>query len=75
MTRDYLTAKVWDLNMENRPVETYQVQTTAQPSVSSALPFSLCVLLHQPLPADVGRLFLVMYLIKYYRPQVPYDLQ
>ncbi|XP_069448449.1 serine/threonine-protein phosphatase 2A 55 kDa regulatory subunit B beta isoform isoform X7 [Ovis canadensis] len=25
MTRDYLTVKVWDLNMENRPVETYQV--------------------------------------------------
>ena len=27
MTRDYLTVKVWDLNMENRPIETYQVQT------------------------------------------------
>lgn len=26
MTRDYLTVKVWDLNMENRPIETYQVQ-------------------------------------------------
>lgn len=26
MTRDYLSVKVWDLNMENRPVETYQVQ-------------------------------------------------
>ncbi|NXA32115.1 2ABB phosphatase, partial [Eudromia elegans] len=25
MTRDYLTVKVWDLNMENRPMETYQV--------------------------------------------------
>ncbi|XP_069755070.1 serine/threonine-protein phosphatase 2A 55 kDa regulatory subunit B beta isoform isoform X2 [Narcine bancroftii] len=25
MTRDYLTVKVWDLNMENRPLETYQV--------------------------------------------------
>ncbi|XP_034631790.1 serine/threonine-protein phosphatase 2A 55 kDa regulatory subunit B delta isoform isoform X2 [Trachemys scripta elegans] len=24
MTRDYLSVKVWDLNMENRPVETYQ---------------------------------------------------
>uniref|UniRef100_A0A6I8RMT8 Serine/threonine-protein phosphatase 2A 55 kDa regulatory subunit B n=1 Tax=Xenopus tropicalis TaxID=8364 RepID=A0A6I8RMT8_XENTR len=24
MTRDYLTVKVWDLNMENRPIETYQ---------------------------------------------------
>lgn len=28
MTRDYLTVKVWDLNMENRPIETYQVETT-----------------------------------------------
>lgn len=27
MTRDYLSVKVWDLNMENRPVETYQVCT------------------------------------------------
>ena len=26
MTRDYLSVKVWDLNMENRPVETYQVR-------------------------------------------------
>lgn len=25
MTRDYLTVKVWDLNMENQPIETYQV--------------------------------------------------
>ncbi|XP_078509424.1 serine/threonine-protein phosphatase 2A 55 kDa regulatory subunit B beta isoform [Lissotriton helveticus] len=25
MTRDYLTVKVWDVNMENRPIETYQV--------------------------------------------------
>ncbi|XP_051838697.1 serine/threonine-protein phosphatase 2A 55 kDa regulatory subunit B delta isoform isoform X3 [Antechinus flavipes] len=25
MTRDYLSVKVWDLNMETRPVETYQV--------------------------------------------------
>ncbi|CDR01118.1 unnamed protein product [Oncorhynchus mykiss] len=25
MTRDYLTVKVWDLNMETRPVQTYQV--------------------------------------------------
>lgn len=28
MTRDYLSVKVWDLNMENRPVETYQVKCT-----------------------------------------------
>ncbi|NXM87892.1 2ABD phosphatase, partial [Oenanthe oenanthe] len=26
MTRDYLSVKVWDLNMENKPVETYQVE-------------------------------------------------
>uniref|UniRef100_A0A915LM54 Serine/threonine-protein phosphatase 2A 55 kDa regulatory subunit B n=1 Tax=Meloidogyne javanica TaxID=6303 RepID=A0A915LM54_MELJA len=25
LTRDYLTVNVWDLNMENRPVETYHV--------------------------------------------------
>ncbi|KTF90588.1 hypothetical protein cypCar_00012201 [Cyprinus carpio] len=25
LTRDYLTVKVWDLNMENKPLETYQV--------------------------------------------------
>lgn len=25
LTRDYLTAKVWDLNMERKPLETYQV--------------------------------------------------
>ena len=25
MTRDYLTIKIWDLNMESQPVETYQV--------------------------------------------------
>ncbi|XP_046869945.1 serine/threonine-protein phosphatase 2A 55 kDa regulatory subunit B beta isoform-like [Hypomesus transpacificus] len=25
LTRDYLTAKVWDLQMENKPLETYQV--------------------------------------------------
>ncbi|XP_030878544.1 serine/threonine-protein phosphatase 2A 55 kDa regulatory subunit B beta isoform-like [Leptonychotes weddellii] len=31
MTRDYLTVKVWDLNMENRPIETYQVWTPTHP--------------------------------------------
>ena len=25
ITRDYLSVKVWDLNMENRPIETFQV--------------------------------------------------
>lgn len=29
LTRDYLTVKVWDLNMEARPIETYQVGATA----------------------------------------------
>lgn len=37
MTRDYLTVKVWDLNMENRPVETYQVQTPARAHAHRAL--------------------------------------
>lgn len=40
MTRDYLTVKVWDLNMENRPIETYQVQTTLYPCVYRTLPLS-----------------------------------
>lgn len=26
MTRDYLSVKIWDLNMETRPVETFQVR-------------------------------------------------
>ncbi|PWA22229.1 hypothetical protein CCH79_00012642 [Gambusia affinis] len=26
LTRDYLTAKVWDLNMESKPLETYQIR-------------------------------------------------
>lgn len=30
MTRDYLSVKIWDLNMENRPVETYQVRLGKQ---------------------------------------------
>lgn len=34
MTRDYLTVKVWDLNMENRPIETYQV-SVARPGARS----------------------------------------
>lgn len=35
MTRDYLSVKVWDLNMENRPVETYQVGKYMYPMNSS----------------------------------------
>lgn len=27
ITRDYLTVKVWDLNMESRPVQSFQVST------------------------------------------------
>lgn len=34
LTRDYLTAKVWDLNMESKPLETYQV--CAPPACSSS---------------------------------------
>lgn len=38
MTRDYLSVKIWDLNMENRPVETYQVSQVCHVSgISSAL--------------------------------------
>jgi len=37
MTRDYLTVKVWDLNMENRPIETYQVRV-ALPGTRSLQP-------------------------------------
>lgn len=34
MTRDYLSVKIWDLNMENRPVETYQVRLTKTLAIS-----------------------------------------
>lgn len=43
MTRDYLTVKVWDLNMENRPIETYQVRTTTYPQVHKALPLQASI--------------------------------
>lgn len=45
LTRDYLTVKVWDLNMEARPLETYQVGAAAPPcSVGWETPglLSLC---------------------------------
>lgn len=55
MTRDYLSVKIWDLNMENRPVETYQVckeiacPYIPPPPKSSAVclntVYSLCVLI------------------------------
>lgn len=34
MTRDYLSVKIWDLNMENRPVETHQVRLTNSRTVT-----------------------------------------
>lgn len=39
MTRDYLSVKIWDLNMENRPVETYQV--CALSSFNNHIPYLL----------------------------------
>ncbi|TNN33931.1 Serine/threonine-protein phosphatase 2A regulatory subunit B beta isoform [Liparis tanakae] len=32
MTRDYLTVKVWDLQMESKPIETYQVRLLPSPA-------------------------------------------
>lgn len=36
MTRDYLSVKIWDLNMESRPVETYQVRLTCDVKFQTA---------------------------------------
>lgn len=53
MTRDYLSVKIWDLNMENRPVETYQVSQT-----SDRKPQKLHVAHHShPLMAEASRSF------------------
>lgn len=52
MTRDYLTVKVWDLNMENRPIETYQV-SVAQPGTCSS--WAPTVLLPKPCSRAGGR--------------------
>ena len=38
LTRDYLTVKVWDLNMEARPIETYQVSPSAGGSPQTPFP-------------------------------------
>ncbi|OXB82536.1 UNVERIFIED_CONTAM: hypothetical protein H355_005791 [Colinus virginianus] len=38
MTRDYLSVKVWDLNMENRPVETYQIEQRRASVMRSVVP-------------------------------------
>lgn len=37
LTRDYLTAKVWDLNMESKPLETYQVGRPAHGPTTNTL--------------------------------------
>lgn len=41
LTRDYLTAKVWDLNMESKPLETYQVCEPSHGTIMNVF-FSLC---------------------------------
>lgn len=38
LTRDYLTVKVWDLNMEARPIETYQVGPCAVRHTHATVP-------------------------------------
>lgn len=38
LTRDYLTAKVWDLNMESKPLETYQVRDVRESEDGRCLP-------------------------------------
>lgn len=65
MTRDYLTVKVWDLNMENRPIETYQVQNTPFDGFYISLRLQMVAVQRD------RRLFIVMCYIKYYRLQVP----
>ncbi|MBN3283089.1 2ABG phosphatase, partial [Polyodon spathula] len=35
LTRDYLTVNVWDMNMENKPIETYQVHDYLQSKLCS----------------------------------------
>ncbi|MEQ2182355.1 Serine/threonine-protein phosphatase 2A 55 kDa regulatory subunit B delta isoform, partial [Goodea atripinnis] len=44
MTRDYLSVKIWDLNMETRPVETYQLLTVLFYQVHEYLRSKLCSL-------------------------------
>ncbi|MBZ3887037.1 Serine/threonine-protein phosphatase 2A 55 kDa regulatory subunit B gamma isoform [Sciurus carolinensis] len=38
LTRDYLTVKVWDLNMEARPIETYQPDTVGSQQLREMQP-------------------------------------
>lgn len=40
LTRDYLTAKVWDLNMDKGPVETYQVRSRNLVAVCGTILFN-----------------------------------
>lgn len=47
LTRDYLTAKVWDLNMDKGPVETYQVRQQNRAA--------LCGAIHPAAPPEQGR--------------------
>lgn len=69
MTRDYLTVKVWDLNMENRPIETYQVQTTLHPCEYHTLPLWAS---SQPLPTKA---YHNTEKLKWYIPWEPQDLR
>ncbi|CAB1324916.1 unnamed protein product, partial [Coregonus sp. 'balchen'] len=43
MTRDYLTVKVWDLNMETRPVQTYQASRENSKPRAILKPRKVCV--------------------------------
>ena len=55
MTRDYLTVKVWDLNMENRPIETYQVSVAWPGTCSGWAPTVLLPTLpSRPAPGGTG---------------------
>lgn len=42
ITRDYLSVKVWDLNMENKPVESFQVSCESK-AMSYMLSSSACM--------------------------------
>lgn len=47
MTRDYLTVKVWDLNMESKPLETYQVPFTRVLIIA----LSVSIMTHKKIPS------------------------
>lgn len=44
MSRDYMTLKLWDVNMEARPVKTINVHEHLRPQVS---PYSIAVWGHE----------------------------